>query len=360
MKDKQHVDVSAIVLAPVNEGLPPQQRLESSLRLSDLMTKMATHVICHVIVDYEELLAEERFSVASAFLERVTSTHLCNHKLTKEGIVLRYKGEAFQLHEEYKTMTLTRSVYEHLVMFYFLFSHPKTDEERSVVWNYWKINSKKNLMETSSPTPQQPHSPTPSPSPEGREVGAVKASPSGGGGWGPIEVLRKEIFSTRLGMECYQKLDEWTAPDKPTQNGAIAFFRKRADNGQSSMVNGQSSMVNGQPSMVNGQCYDVRRVSYNQAWRYLFGKGQEDMDQLYRHLSIHSHPIYDGLMQYQDQAQKDEGFDGVPLYLSSCFLAYLCRLFLRLLPQGERMFDGEFSEDEIQVFKALSRITALP
>lgn len=343
MKDNRNTDILRIVLAPVDVKLTPQQRLESSLRLSDLMTKMATHVICHTIVDYEELLSEERFSVASAFLERVTSTHLCNHKLTKEGIVLKFKGEAFQLHEEYKTMTLTRSVYEHLVMFYFLFTHPKTDEERSVVWNYWKINSKKNLMETTSP------------SPEGRGAPVrPEASPSGGGWWGQIEALRKEIFSTRLGMECYKKLDEWTAPDKPTQNGTIAFFRKHT-----SPLSKQGGAEGGSAGGIGGGS-DVRRVSYNQAWRYLFGKSQEDMDQLYRHLSIHSHPIYDGLMQYQDQSQKDEGFDGVPLYLSSCFLAYLCRLFLRLLPQGEKMFDEDFTEEEIQVFKALSRITSQP
>ena len=53
----------------------------------------------------------------------------------------------------------------------------------------------------------------------------------------------------------------------------------------------------------------------------------------------------------------DEGFDGIPLYLSSCFLAYLCRLFLRLIPQGDKMFDEDFTQEEIQVFKALSRIT---
>ena len=303
-------EITRIVQAPIDGTLAPRKRLAGCLRLSELVMKMATHTICHAIVDHEELLRQERLSVASAFLQRVTSTHLCNHKLTKEGIVLRYEGEAFALHEEYKTMTLTRSVYEHLVMFYFLYAHPRSDEERSVVWNYWKINSKKNMMETCSPLPPG----------EGLEVG----------------LLRKEIFSTRLGMECYKKLDEWTAPDKPTQNGIIAFFKRRAD---------------------NGQCYDVRRVSYNQAWRYLFGKNMEDMDLLYRHLSIHSHPIYDGLLQYQDQAQKDEGFDGIPLYLSCCFLAYLCRLFLRLLPQGEKMFDEDFSEEERLVFKALSRVT---
>ena len=309
--------VTEKVLAPINEKLPPDKRLERCLVLSDLITRMVTYVICHTIVDHEQLMHDERFALANAFLQRVTSTHLSNHKLTKEGISMTYEGESFELHDEYKTMTLTRSVYEHLVMFFFLFTHPKTDEERSVVWNYWKINSKKNLMDGADMEDEAVQ----------KEIGA----------------LRNNIFTTRLGMECYKKLDEWTALGNPTQNGCIAFFKKRVDNTQR--------------PMVNSLCSDVRRVSYNQAWRYLFGKNQEDMDQLYRHLSIHSHPIYDGLMQYQDQAQNDEGFDGIPLYLSSCFLAYLCRLFLRLLPQGDKMFDEDFTQEEIQVFKALSRVT---
>lgn len=308
-------DISKIILAPVDGDLPPQKRLESCLRLSELMTRMATHVICHSIVDHEEQLHEERFYVASAFLQRVTSTHLCNHKLTEEGIELKYHGEAFQLHEEFKTMTLTRSVYEHLVMFYFLYAHPKTVEERSVVWNYWKINSKKNLLDFDA---------------EGNVMSGVGAATA----QEELETLRKEIFSTRLGKECHKKLNEWTATDKPTQNGCIAFFWRQ------------------------GQ-YDVRRVSYNQAWRYLFSKSQEDMNMLYRHLSIHSHPIYEGLLQYQDQATKDEGFDGVPLYLSCSFLAYLCRLFLRLIPNGDKVFGGEFAKDEILIFKALSRVTTV-
>ena len=328
MKENNNSKVPRLVLAPVSQQLSPQRRLESCLRLSELMMKMATHVICHVIVDHEELLQGERFSVASAFLQRATSTHLCNHKLTKEGIVLRFQGEVFQLHEEFKTMTLTRSVYEHLVMFYFLYIHPKSEEERSVVWNYWKINSKKNLMDLDIDTAQtQGGNAQDGPSESGQPQGPVSA------GMEEIAALRKEMFSTRIGMECYRKLDEWTSPVKPTQNGCIAF------------------------SWRQGR-HDVRRVSYNQAWRYLFGKNQEDTDQLYRHLSIHSHPIYDGLLQYQDQAQKDEGYDGVPLYLSCSFLAYLCRLFLRLVPDGEKMFDRDFSNEEIQIFRALSRVTA--
>ena len=314
-KDNKQTDIARIVYAPVNDKLEPQKRLEACLWLSELITKMATHTICHTIVDYENLATEERMSVASAFLQRMTSTHLCNHKLTKEGIALRYQGETFQLHEEFKTVMLTRSVYEHLVMFYFLYEHPRTDEERKVVWDYWKINSMKNLIDLDTEERGE----------KKEERGERREER------GMIDVLRNDIFSTRLGMECCTKLDEWTAPDKPTQNSCIAFFRRQ----------GQQ---------------DVRRVSYNQAWRFLFNKDQEDMNLLYRHLSIHAHPIYNGLLQYQDQSQKDEGYDGVPLYLSCCFLAYLCRLFLRLIPNGDKMFDQDFTNEERLIFRALAKV----
>lgn len=303
-------DVEALVYAPVNDELPPERRLESCIGMSDLVAKMVTFVICHVIVDYAEQLKDERLSVANAFLQRVTSTHLCNLKLTQEGIVYRFRGQAFDLHEEFKTMTLTRSAYEHLVMFYFLYVHPKSQEERSVTWNYWKINSKKNLLDYS---------------PEGSNLMKEEQEEA----QREIEVLRSEIFSTQLGMLCRKKLDEWTAIGKPTQNGCIEFFR-------------------------NQERMDVRRVSYSQAWKYLFDK--EEMTLLYRHLSIHCHPVYNGLLQYQSQGLDDEGYDGLPLYLSSCFLSCLCRLFLRLIPNGNKLLRKEFSKQELYVFNALSQL----
>jgi len=308
--NRQQKEVAKLVAVPLDEKLPPRRRMEASLELSELVTKVATHVICHTIVDYREQLSDERLSVASAFLQRVTSTHLCNHKLTKEGIVYRYNGEAFRLHEEYKTMTLTRSAYEHLVMFYFLFEHPKSAEERSVVWNYWKINSKKNQLDYDADGEVRP----------GREQELASKE---------IEELRKDVFSTDIGNKCRQKLDEWTRIGKPTQNACIEFFWRQ-----------------GKP--------DVRRVSYNQAWKYLFRK--EDMAQLYRHLSMHCHPIYDGLLQYQSQTLTDEGYDGIPLFLSSCFLAYLCRLFLKRLPKGSEMLRQAFPRQEVLIFNALSQL----
>lgn len=302
--------ILATVTAPFNEALPPKKRFESCLELSELVSQMATHVICHTLVDHEDLLKEERLSVASAFLQRVTSTHLCNHKLTKEGIVYRYKGEVFQLHEEFKTMTLTRSVYEHLAMFYFLYKHPKNLEERNIVWNYWKINSKKNLLGYDTNGDE--------------ELEEVQDSISN-----EIETLRNEILNTPLGKKCRQKLEEWTRTTKQAQNGSIEFFKNQGK-------------------------VDVRKVTYSQAWKYLFEK--DEMILLYRHLSMHCHPIYDGLMQYQSQAMTDEGNDGMPLYLSSCFLAYLCRLFLRLIPNGNQMLRQEFNERDRLIFNALSQL----
>ena len=323
-------EVAALVAAPLNEELRPEERLESCLALSDLVVRMVTHVICHVIVDYEASLQEERLSVANAFLQRVTSTHLCNHKLTREGITFEYMGQAFDLHEEYKTMTLTRSVYEHLVMFYFLFAHPKSAEERSVVWNYWKINSKKNLLEENvdrrcGGTEVRGHENGLKAERDEQQAGSDEQRQAEM----EIEALREEIFATETGRICKRRLDEWTRIGKPTQNGCIAFYRE------------------------NGRL-EVRRVSYNQAWKYLFDK--EGMTLLYRHLSMHCHPVYNGLLQYQTQAESDEGYDGMPLYLSCCFLTHLCKLFLRLIPGGNKMLRQAFSEQERYVFNTLSQL----
>lgn len=237
-------DVAAIVSAPLNDKLAPKQRFRSSLELSDLVVKMAVYIIGHTLIDFEDQLKDERLSAASAFLQRVMSTHICNHKLTKEGIEYQFGGEVFRLHEEYKTMTLTRSVYEHLTVFYFLFIHPKTDEERELAWTNWKTNNKEHE-------------------------------------------------------------DDW-------------------------------------------------RVSYSKAWQYLFRN--REMAQLYAHLSMHSHPVYNGLLQYQSQAQTDEGYDGIPLYLSTCFLAYLCRLFLQLIPDCAKQFEQDFTPHDRQVFVRLSQL----
>ena len=213
---------------------------EEGFEPPDLVMRAATQVICHTLVNCQDLFLQERFAVAHAILQRVMTTHLCNHKLTKEGLVYEYKGQPFELHEEYKTMTLTRTVYEHLAMFYFLFEHPKTDEERETVWKNWQS-------------------------------------------------------------------DNWR-----------------------------------------------EMISFSQAWRYLFKN--KEMASFYRQLSMHCHPMYQGLVQYQNQDVADEGNAAVPLFFSSCFLAQLTRLFLKQVPDGWDMLRKEFTERELSTFKGLSQM----
>jgi len=312
MKRRYHTPAFAAlaVMAPLNDQLPPAERKKAAIELSDLVTRIVTYVICHTIVDHEALLGEERMSTGHAFLQRVTTTHICNHKLTAEGIALEYEGQSFLLHEEYKTMTLTRSVYEHLAMFYFLYEHPKTDDERTLVWNYWKVNSKKNLLNDIS----------------GEDTFAQEEQQTM---QKELEELRREILSSPLGKQHFVKLADWTRPDTLPHNGSIEFFTER-----------------GKP--------DVCRVSYSQAWKYLYHS--EDMALIYRHLSMHCHPVHSSLVQYQNQPDSDEGDDAVPLYLSSSFLAYLCRLFLKTIPDGKDMLRHGFTERELSIFQALSRL----
>ena len=248
MKRKKERFDRAIVRAPFNEKLSAQERTKAAIGLSELITRIATYIICHTIVDNEEILREERTAVANAFLQRMTSTHMCNHKLTTEGLVYHYNGQAFQLHEEFKTMTLTRTVYEHLAMFYFLFEHPQSDFERNAVWYYWKINSKKNLYGDQADGDSETL--------EDRE--AVEAD---------IAALRKELLGMPMNGTCRKKLADWTKIGKSPANGSIEFYE-------------------------NDGSVDVRKVTYTNVWVYLFGN--EDMSLLYRHLSMHCHPVYYG------------------------------------------------------------------
>lgn len=307
-----HTTDKSIILAPFDESLPPERRTAIAISMSELVIEMVTHVICHTLVDYrEQLQANSRLTVAHAFLQRATSTHLCNHKLTAEGITLSYKGQPFELHEEFKTMTLTRSVYEHLAMFYFLFEHPHSDEERDIVWKYWQINSKKNLLDGTADT-----------------IGTTDQARSSL--VSEIENLRSQILATPIGQQCHQKLGRWTDISTPASNGSIEF------------------------ELTEGR-YSVRRVSYSQAWRYLFNN--DDMALFYRHLSMHCHPVYEGLVQYQSQSESDEGTDAIPLYFSCSFLAQLCSLFLRQIPKGKSLLKTEFSKHQQQLFNALAQLT---
>lgn len=237
-QERQTDTNGAEVLVPFDDKQSPERRMEVTLRLSDLVMRIATYVICRAIVDGETLLQDERLSTAHAILQRVTTTHMCNHKLTAEGIVCEVDGQQFQLHEAYKTMTLTRTVYEHLTMFYFLYEHPQTDDERRQMWDDWQ--------------------------------------------------------------------------------------------------------------------HGVQKIPYSQAWRYLFRN--REMAQMYHHLSVHCHPVCEGLTQFQSQSDTSQGDECVPLHLSSCFLASLCSMFVRQLPQGCLSVEQQFTRHELSQFDTLSQL----
>jgi hypothetical protein len=196
-------------------------------------------------------------------------------------------------------------------MFYFLFDRPKTDDQRSIVWKYWLINSRKNLLDSAALGNKQAM----------RDYQRIAEE---------IEQLRSDIAKTDLGRQCWQKLDSWTQPSSPGQAGSLLFTEK----------DGRS---------------DVRRVTYSQAWRFLYH--DKEMTLLYNYLSMHCHPVYDGLRQYLQQTDGENGHEvGYPLYFSCCFLAHLCRLFLKLIPDGEGMVAREFSGDDLYLFQKLSHV----
>ena len=144
-----------------------------------------------------------------------------------------------------------------------------------------------------------------------------------------LRQLREEMLALHLNKNCLKKLDEWTKPDTRPANGCIEFYSH------------------------NGRL-DVRKVSFSQAWKYLYSN--EDMALLYQQLSMHCHPIYNGLVQYLSQSSEDQGEDAIPLYLSSSFLAYMCKLFLQLIPHGDDIVSQDFSKHELAVFQALSQL----
>lgn len=276
---------------------------------------VATYIICHTAVDHQDrLLSDERFSIALAFLERATTTHLCNHKLTSEGIVYEYQGEPFRLKEEYKTITLTRSVYEHLAMFYFLYEHPRTVVERDIVWKYWLINSKLGKLGAYKGKDPQ-------------ILGEIRTTRE------EIKHLRQEILATPVGQACGKELQRLISSNN-TQTGSLQIRR-------------------------HGEKYLLQRLSFSQAWRWLYPEADGDDGLLsleYRYLSMHSHPVYDGLLQYQSQTDVTDDDEQESLFFSSCFLARLCSLFLHQIPQGEQLLAHRFSREEQFAFYALAQM----
>lgn len=57
----------AMILAPFDESLQSQKRMEAAVELSQLVTEIVTYVICHTIVNNDDLFNNE-FNERDQFL----------------------------------------------------------------------------------------------------------------------------------------------------------------------------------------------------------------------------------------------------------------------------------------------------
>ena len=136
---------------PIEGNISDSVKRKIVLDLSFFVMKLANKIIYYTLDNLQESLNTESNKIAFAFMQRSAIFHICNHKLSLEGITTERHGKQCHLVDEFKTMPLTRSVYEHLAMFYYLFDFPDNSSQRDIVWKSWLIGSKKNLLKDNDP-----------------------------------------------------------------------------------------------------------------------------------------------------------------------------------------------------------------
>ena len=298
----EDTEISGLVSAgaPFLDSLSDDIKRNVVIELSDFVTKVATTIIYYITDKYHNVNLSEKQCVANAFLQRATIYHKCNHKLTLEGIHSERDGYLLQLSDEYKTIPLTRSVYEHLAMFYYLFEFPK-GYEKDIIWNSWLISSKKILLKG----PQQYK----------KEKEKAKKE---------IELLKEEILSSDLGKECLA--NPKGNLNKFLRENIVFTIREKKEG------------------------YVCEKLSYDKAWVNLYGN-RMDLHFLYPIISMHSHPTYKGLLDFCNQSYQTIEFG---LYLSCHSLAYLCRLYMKYENIDEKLITGSFSKREQAIYDFLS------
>ena len=269
--------------------------------LSSFVTKISNNIISYTLTYLKDSLSSEQNNVAFAMLQRATISHICNHKLSKEGISIRKGDKVYTITDEYKTMPLSRSVYEYLVMFYYLFQYADNQDQREFIWNSWRLVSKKNqIQENLSEFEEERQS-------------AIKED----------EKLLDNLRNSKLAQKC------------------IACHKGSFE----SSLNGNTLFT-----IVNkGEDYIPRKLTYDTAWKYLY-KGNKGFSLTYKFLSMHSHPTYDGLLQFYNQ----ELTIAFPLYESCHFMAYLCRIYMEHMHIKKDDIIGSYTEREKGIFSFLA------
>lgn len=269
--------------------------------LSSFVTKISNNIISYTLTHLKDSLSSEQNNVAFAMFQRATISHICNHKLSKEGISIRKGDKVFTITDEYKTMPLSRSVYEYLVMFYYLFQYADNQDQREFIWNSWKIVSKKNQIQENLSEFEE------------ERQRALKE----------YKQLCNNLRNSKLAQKC------------------IACHKGSFESSLSG--NTLFTIEN------EGEDYSPRKLSYDSAWKYLY-KGHKGFSLTYKFLSMHSHPTYDGLLQFYNQ----DITIAFPLYESCHFMTYLCRLYMEQMHIEKDEIIGTYTEREKGILSFLS------
>lgn len=288
----------AYAVSPMFGNLPESEKRKIIFDLSGIVTNIANQIIYYTLDHLSQSLQNEQNNVAYAFLQRATSFHISNHKLSLEGITTERHGKVCILEDEYKTMPLTRSVYEHLAMFYYLFNYTTDKNQREIIWNSWILRSEKNRIKGNLP-----------------EFEAERQTANK-----RIEDLKKAIHNNDISKKCTK-----SQIDGCLKGNAVFTVIKEGDK------------------------YITKKLSYDTAWQYLYGKSI-DLALNYGYFSMHSHPTYIGLSQFYSQQEHIE----YPLYESCHFLAYLCRLFMQQFQIDKSIITDSLTEREREIFSFLS------
>ena len=286
---------------PIEGNISDSVKRKIVLDLSFFVMKLANKIIYYTLDNLQESLNTESNKIAFAFMQRTAIFHICNHKLSLEGITTERHGKQCHLVDEFKTMPLTRSVYEHLAMFYYLFDFPDNSSQRDIVWKSWLIGSKKNLLKDNDPVFK-------------KERQKAKEE---------IKDLKSALRNNKLVERCISN------PKGQFENCL-----------KSNMI----FSVN-----KNRNEYVAEKLTYDKAWKYLYGE-TVNMSLTYSYLSLHSHPTYNGFLEFNSQDSNIE----FPLYESCFYLAYLCRLFMKQLKIDENVIVGSFTQHEQGVYSYLS------
>lgn len=288
----------AYAASPMYENLPNSVKRKIVLDLSNFVIRIANKIIFYTLDHLSQSLQKEQNNIAFAFLQRATSFHISNHKVSFEGITIERNGKICALVDEYKTMPLTRSVYEHLAMFYYLFCYTNDLNQREMIWKSWILSSEKNKVKGNLPE---------------FEVERQNANKR-------IEELKEALRNNDLAKKCIKSQFE-------------------------GILNGNAVFT----VVKDGDKYVTKKLSYDSAWQYLYGNSL-DLALNYGYFSMHSHPTYIGLSQFYSQQDNIE----VPLYESCHYLAYLCRLFIQQFQIDNRIITNSLTEREREIYSFLS------